>query len=226
MSYDIGNFYDPFPGDTEEDKARLQQKLWEQQRAMRAAFPRLRDEIESEERDLDSVYNAARPYYEAGNYLPMRVDDLPVLEHFCRRILEAGGPRQAQIQEILLRMIGATAARDSIPFLQEMYRYSRRGDQFGPQRRQLALWGLARIAARHNVAEAYTTLQKGLDDHHADVRLTAADLVIDAYLTARQDVPQKIVEKLRDVAGSDPDEQVRRAVRRYLQEPWAPENAS
>jgi hypothetical protein len=143
------------------------------------------------------VYEVARPYYESLNHLPMRVDDLPILEQFCRRVLAAGGPRQAQLQEILLRMIGATAAAESVPFLQEMWRFSRRGDRFGPERRQLALWGLARIAARHNVPEAYETVQQGLDDRHADVRFTAVDLVLNAYLIARRDVPQEIGEKLR-----------------------------
>lgn len=224
MSYRIRNFYDPFPGDTDEDKARVQQMLRAEQQAMRKALPRLRDEIENEERDPDSVYNAVRPYYQAGHYLPMTVDDLPLLERFCRRILEVGGPRQAQIQEILLRMIGATAVPQSVPFLQEMWQYSRRGDQFGPERRQLALWGLARIAARHNQPQAYATLRQGLDDHHADVRYTAADLILDAYLTAQRDVPQDVVQKLRHMAESDPDRQVRWAARRYLKEPWAQEN--
>jgi hypothetical protein len=170
------------------------------------------------------VYQVARPYYESLNYLPMRVDDLPILEQFCRRVLAAGGPRQAQLQEILLRMIGATAAAESVPFLQEMWRFSRRGDRFGPERRQLALWGLARIAARHNVPEAYGTVQQGLDDRHADVRFTAVDLILNAYLTAGREVPQNVVEKLRQMAASDPDKWVRQAARRALQEPWAQAN--
>ncbi len=108
-----------------------------------------------------------------------------------------------------------------MPFLLEMLRYTRRGDRFGPQRRQLALWGLARITILHNVLEAYIALGEGLDDHRADVRYTTADLVVNAYLSAGRDVPQDVVDRLRQVARSDPDDSVRRAVQRYLCEPWA-----
>ena len=104
-----------------------------------------------------------------------------------------------------------------------MLHYSRRGDQFGPERRQLALWGLARIAIFHDVSEAYEALREGLEDHHADVRFTTADLILNAYLdkrSAHQKVPQDVVERLQELARTDPDDSVRRVVRRYLREPW------
>ena len=223
MNYDIHNAYDPYPRDTEEDIERVKQKLVEYQQAMRKAFPRLRDEIESEDRDLDSVYNAARPFYESSNYLPMHEDDLPVLEHFCRRILELRGPRSTQIQKILLRMIGATASPESAPFLQEMWRYSRQRDHFGPERRQLALWGLARIAVRHELPEAYATLQEGLGDPHADVRYTAVDFISDAYYIVDKKIPLQIMERVRDIADLDPDKVVQRLAHRSLQQTWAKE---
>jgi hypothetical protein len=151
----------------------------------------------------------------------MTPGDLPQLERLCRLILARGGARQGDIQEALLRLIGATAAAQSTPFLIEMLRYSHRGDRFGPERRQLALWGMARIAMRHNVPDAYEALRGGLEDRHADVRFTVVDLILDAYLSARRDVPSHVTEKLRHMARSDPDDSVRHAAQRSLREPWA-----
>ena len=42
--------------------------------------------------------------------------------------------QNGKIQEVLLRLIGATAAAASVPFLREMLRYTRRGDHLCPQR--------------------------------------------------------------------------------------------
>jgi hypothetical protein len=162
-----------------------------------------------------------RPYYESGRDLPMTPADLPEIEALCRLVLDRGGLRQNEIQEVLLRLVGATAAPESVPFLLEMWRYTRRGDHFGPERRQLALWGLARIAIFHNVPEAYRALRDGLEDRRAEVRLTAADLIIDAYLDAHRSVPEDVVDQLREMARSDPDADTQRAVQRFLREPWA-----
>ena len=85
----------------------------------------------------------------------------------------------------------------------------------------MALWGLARIAIFHNVPEAYDVLREGLDDRQAGVRGTAANLILDAYLDAGRDVPAGVVDKLRQMGRSDPDNGVRRAIRRFLREPWA-----
>jgi hypothetical protein len=63
-----------------------------------------------------------------------------------------------------------------------MLPYTRRGDHFDPERRQLSLWGLARVAIFHNVPEAYAALLEGLDDRRAEVRITTADLILNAYL--------------------------------------------
>ena len=101
--------------------------------------------------------------------------------------------------------------------------YRRRGDRFGPQRRQLALWGLARVALFRNIPEAYHALQGGLEDRNADVRYATADMILNAYLRAGRDVPQDVVARLRHMARSDPDDSVRHAVQSYLREPWATE---
>jgi hypothetical protein len=88
----------------------------------------------------------------------------------------------------------------------------------------LALWGLARVAIFHNVPEAYAALWEGLNDRRAEVRFTTANMVLDTYLdkrSAHRQVPQDVVNKLRQMAESDPDQDVRRAIRRYLREPWA-----
>jgi hypothetical protein len=73
----------------------------------------------------------------------------------------------------------------------------------------------------HNVPEAYEALYTGLEDRNADVRFTVADLILNAYLNARRDVPPQVVDKLRQMARSDPDDSVRDAAQRYLREPWA-----
>jgi hypothetical protein len=182
-------------------------------------LPRLEREIENPRRDMGSVGEALRSYYLSTRGPPMTPADLPELERLCRLILERGGARQSEIQEVLLRLIGATAAVESVPFLLEMLRYTRRGDRFGPQRRQLALWGLARVAIFHNAPQAYSALQGGLTDRNADVRYATADMIANAYLRPGRDVPPDVVDRLRHLAHSDPDDSVRHAAQRHLREP-------
>jgi hypothetical protein len=181
MLYDTWSPYDPSDANSPEDQARLRRILQSRQQIIRDMLPQLRQEIENPERDMNSVHEALKPYYQqAGRHLPMTPADLPELEALCWLVLERGGLRQNEIQKVLLELIGATAALESVPFLLEMLHYSRQGDHFGPERRQLAFWGLARIAIFHNVPEAYDALQKGLDDRRAEVRGTAANLILDA----------------------------------------------
>jgi hypothetical protein len=224
VQYDTWNPYDAIGGESSGDKAHLRKRLLRDREIVRAMFPHLREEIENRRRDSNSVFEMLRPYYRNAREVPMTPEDLPEIESLCWLVLERGGARQSEIQTVLLRLVGATAAPSSVPFLLEMLHYSRRGDQFGLERRQLALWGLARIAIFHDVPEAYEALQEGLEDHHADVRFTTADLILNAYLdkrSAHQKVPQDVVDRLQDLARTDPDDSVRRVVRRYLREPWA-----
>ena len=219
--YDTWSPYDPSDVDSPKDRARWRKILRQRQRIIRDMLTRLRREIENPRRDMNSVGEVLRPYYEFMQVLPMTPADLLELEALCWLVLERGGSRQNEIQETLLRLVGATAAPESAPFLLEMLHYTRRGDHFGPERRQLALWGLARITMFHNVPEAYDALREGLNDRNAGVRGTAADLILDAYLNAHRSVPQDVVNKLQKMARSDPDADVRRSVQRYLQQPWA-----
>ena len=221
IAYDTWNPYDPNDADSPEDRARLRERLERDRQIVRKMLPRLEREIENPGRDLNSVGEVLRPYYLSTRGPPMTPADLPELERLCRLILELGGPRQNEIQEALLRLIGATAAVESVPFLIEMLHYTRRSDRFGPQRRQLALWGLARVGLFHNIPEAYGALQGGLDDRNADVRYATADMILNAYLRAGRDVPQDVVDRLRHMARSDPVDSVRHAAQRYLREPWA-----
>jgi hypothetical protein len=221
MVYDTWSPYDPREADTPEDVSRLRQRLQRSQQAVRAMLPLLRQEIENPDRDSDSVSKVLRPYYETGRDMPMTPADLPQIESLCRLVLERGGLRQNEIQEVLIRLVGATALPESVPFLLEMLHYTRRGDHFGPERRQLALWGLARVAIFHNIPETYAALREALDDRRAEVRITAADLILEAYLSAHRAVPQDVVDKLHEMAHSDTDDYVRRAIQRFLHEPWA-----
>jgi hypothetical protein len=166
------------------------------------------------------VAEVLAPYYEVGRDLPLTSADMPEVEAMGRLILQKGGLRQNDIQEVLIRLVGATAAPESVPFLLEMLHYTRRGDHFGPERRQLALWGLARIAIFHQIPNAYAALRKGLDDRRAEVRFTATDLIIDAYVKANQPVPKEVVEKLQDMSRSDADDDVRHRAYAILKEPW------
>jgi len=221
MVYDIWSPYDPRETDSPELKAKLRRRLERHQQMVRTMLPRLRREIKNPDRDLNSVGEVLAPYFqEGGRDLPLTPADLPELESLYRLILDRGGLRQNEIQEVLLRLVGATAAPESVTFLLEAYRYSRRGDHFGPERRQLALWGLARIALFHAVPAAYEALRTGLNDRRAEVRATAADLVLEAYLGAQRTVPPDVVDKLRQMAQTDPDEEVRRLIQRFLREPW------
>jgi hypothetical protein len=229
MLYDTLNAYDFNPNIPPEDEAHRQERLRQAQELVRAVLPDLRQEIEAPKRDMNSVFEALRPYHhQTGGDVPMTPGDLPELEALYRLMLERGGLEQNRIQTVLLRLIGATAAAESIPFLLEMLHFSRRGDHFGPERRQLALWGLARIAISHHSPEIYEShrmtlwaaLRAGLDDHHADVRFTTADLILSAYLDARRKVPRSVVDRLEEMARSDPDNHVRRRCKGFLREPW------
>ena len=223
IAYDTWSPYDPNDADSPENQVRRQKRAEQYRRTIRKMLPRLEREIENPRRDLNSVGEVLRPYDLSAREAPMTPADLPELERLCRLILDRGGSRQDEIQEVLLRLIGATAAAKSVPFLLEMLHYTRRGDRFGPQRRQLALWGLARVAIFHNIPEAYEALQGGLEDRNADVRYATADMILNAYLRAGRDVPQDVVDRLHHMARSDPDDSVRRAAQRYLREPWATE---
>ena len=221
IAYDTWSPYDPNDADSPEDQVRRHKRAEQYRRTIRKILPRLEREIENPGRDLNSVGEALRPYHLFTREAPMTPADLPELERLCRLILERGGSRQGEIQEVLLRLIGATAAVESVPFLLEMLRYTRRGDRFGPQRRQLALWGLARVAIFHNVPEVYDAMLGRLEDRNVDVRYATADMILNAYLRAGRDVPQDVVDRLRHMARSDPDDSVRRAAQRYLCESWA-----
>ncbi len=226
MVYNTWNPYDAREGAPPEEEARSRRRLKQDRETIREMLPRLRELIEEPDRDAEDVYQALRPYHQHAREVPMTPDDLPELQDLCWLILERGGSRQSDIQRVLLRLVGATAAPESVPFLLDMLHYSKRGDQFGPRRRQLALWGLARVAIFHDVPEAYEALKEGMDDHRADVRLTAIDLLLDAYLDnrgAHRDVPPDVVRKLEDMARSDPDDYVRRRIKRFLREPWVQE---
>lgn len=221
MLYDTWNAYDFNPNIPPEDEARRQERLRQAQEIVRAMLPDLRKEIENPKRDMNSVFEALRPYYhETVGRVPMTPDDLPQLETLCWLVLERGGRQQNEIQTVLLHLIGATAAPESVPLLLEMLHFSRRGDHFGPERRQLALWGLTRIAISHHAPEIYEALRVGLDDHHADVRFTTADLILSAYLDAQRKVPRSVVDRLEEMARSDPDKHVRRRCKSFLREPW------
>ena len=225
MTLDIWSPYDSHEGDSAEDRERLRERLGQRQAAIRARLPRLRQEIENPHRDMNSVFEVLRPYHQNVQGLPMTPADLPELYALVRLVLERGGSQQDAIQRVLFDLICATAAAESGPFLLEMLHYSRRGDRFGPQRRQWALWGLARIALFHNVPEAYSALRERLDDRNAEVRRTAANLILDAYLNAHRPVSQEIIKKLRIMTHSDPDAEVRAVVKKYLCEPWAQEKS-
>ncbi len=220
MRYDTWSPYDPNEHNTPEDVLRRQKRLKRDQHTVRAMLPGLRQEIEKSYRDRNKVSEALAPYYEAGRDVPLTPADMPEVEAMGRLILKMGGLGQNNIQEVLLRLVGATATPESVPFLLEMFRYTRRGDHFGPERRQLALWGLARIAIFHQIPDAYDALRKGLDDRHADVRFTTIDLIIEAYIKADHPVPQEVVKKIQEMIRSDADDDVRHRAYAVLQEPW------
>jgi hypothetical protein len=221
IMYDTHISFDPWPEETAVELTHRQQKLELAQLGVRALLPYLHDKIKNPKREENDVHQVLRPLYlDTGRDVPMTPADLPEIEAMFHEILSVGGPRQAEIQEVLLRLVGATAAVDSVPFLLDALHFTKRGDQFGPERRQLALWGLARIAIRHNHPEAYLALRGGLNDRRAEVRLTAVDLILNAYLDAGRKVPAKIVTALKKMAANDPDKDVRWAVQRCLREPW------
>ncbi|TEU17423.1 MAG: hypothetical protein E3J21_08410 [Anaerolineales bacterium] len=116
--YDTWSPYDPSDADSPQDQAHLREILQRRQHIIRDMLPRLRREIENPDRDMNSVHEALKPYYQqVGRGLPMTPADLPELEALCRLVLERGGLRQNEIQKVLFELMGATAAPESVPFL-------------------------------------------------------------------------------------------------------------
>ena len=219
--YDIWSASDPYPEETPEERWQMEKHLAETREMVHFALLDLRQVLNDPNRDKEQVSRALQPFYDSMHSAPADVDDLPLIEAFCRRVLEIGGRGQSNLQTELLRLVGNTTHLSSLPFLLEMLRYSKRGDSFGPERRLLALWGLARIARWHNLPDAYAALHIGLDDRKAEVRWQTADLILSAYLDARREVPPEIMKKLEQMADNDPEEEVRKMIARFLREPWA-----
>ena len=218
--YDIWNPFDPGPDDTSRERARLTKRLVELQQALHVALLDLRPVVENVRRTEDQVDTALRPFHTEFDDVPVHHDDLPEIERLCRLVWEKGGTDQAVLQRILIGLVGNTASPSSLPFFLDALCFTKRGDSFGPERRQLAIWGLARLARWHDLPEAYAAVQSGLDDRHPEVRLTAADLLLDAYLDARRTVPPEVRSKLAQMAKTDPDPDLRRQFSKYLDEPW------
>ena len=218
--YDIWNPFDPNPDDTSRERARLSKRLVELQQALHVALIDLRLVVENVRRSEDQVDAALRPFHTEFDDVPAHPDDLPEIERLCRLVWEKGGTDQAALQRILIGLVGNTASPSCLPFFLDALRFTKRGDSFGPERRQLAIWGLARLARWNNLPEAYAAVQSGLDDRHPEVRLTAADLLLDAYLDAGRAVPPEVRSKLAQMAKTDPDLDLRRQFSKYLDEPW------
>ena len=218
--YDIWSPFDPNPYDEPDQRARLEKRLVELQQTIHVVLLDLRPVVENVRRDENQVGSAFRLLAGYTNDIPPHPNDLPEIERLCRLTREIGGTCQGMIQEKLMRLDGNAAHPSSLPFFLDALHFTKRGDSFGPERRQLALWGLARLARWHNLPEAYATLLAGLDDHHPEVRWTAADLLLDAYLDARRAVPAEVRLKLAQMAKNDPDPDLRNQFSRYLDEPW------
>jgi len=220
--YDIWSPYDT----RFTDQPQTPPRLIAIQQAWHVALLDLRPLIDDAHRDIDQVYARVQPFQDYTQGTPPSPQDVPEIESLCRLALERGGAGQSVLQEVFLRLAGNAAEPRSLPFLLDMLRFTRRGDSFGPSRRQLALWALARLARWHHLPEAYQALRAGLDDRNAEVRLTAAALLLDANLEAGLDVPPQVVAKLQQMAQDEPDEDVCRSISRYLDEPWAHKQAN
>ncbi len=221
MLYDLWNPFDPDDGESPEEQKRIAEQLALSQNELHAMLPELRLLINDSERDIEAVHALLRPIRWNMTAIPVSLPDLPEVEALCRLALESGGHGQNLVQENMLRLVGNTAHPQSLPFLHDMLYFTRQRDHFGPERRQLAIWALARLAKNHNLSEAYDALLTGLDDRHADVRLTTIGLLLDAHLMAGRDVPAIVVDKLGQLATNDRNDDVRRRARKCLREPWA-----
>ena len=219
--YDLWSPYDPLPEDRLEEQVHSDQRLIAAQQTFHVALLDLRPLIDDPQRDAEQVDAALRPFHEYLDSTPPLPDDIPEIERLCRLAAEKGGAGQGRLQEALLRLVGNAAEPRSLPFLLDMLRFTKRGDSFGPERRQLALWALARLARWHNLPEAYAALLASMDERKAEVRMTAMDLILDAYLDAGRDAPLDVFARMRQMAKNDPDEAVRRLAKRFLHESWA-----
>ena len=104
--YDVWNPFDPSPEGTPEERLCLEQRMAEIRDALHFALLDLIPVIDDPDRDEEQVYRALRPFYDASHDARADVNDLPLVEALCLRVLEKGGTGQSDLQRELLRLVG------------------------------------------------------------------------------------------------------------------------
>jgi hypothetical protein len=144
--------------------------------------------------------------WEFWQALPLRESaDLPCAQALYYQVVERGGPGSNLVQEGLLGLICATENPTSIPFWIGMldFKSPKKRDNFRQQRRQYALAALARLAVRHNEANAYDALIQATSHVDAAVREQVVDYLGQCYQINHRPLPPHLVELLTNIASQD-----------------------
>lgn len=195
-------------------------------REMRDASRALLDELEQE---LDAALAAGRPpaYSATWSYLPLYMTlpaaDAARAQELSLRVLDQGGPHNAEVQAALLGLVARVAAPESIPFWREMLALTISRDQFSKRRKAHATAALAWMLARRGEAAALELLLVVLRAPDADVRALAAEHLGRALTVPKTRAPKAaVIAALTRAATEDKAAQPRIAARFALKDAEAP----
>jgi hypothetical protein len=179
--------------------------------------------------ELDEARAAGRaPRHDAHwsmieKFAALPAGDLPRAQELYLRVVEQGGPRNAEVQAALLGLVGRAASPESIPFWRELLAMTIPRDQFSKRRKRYAVAALAWMLARRGEKPALQLVLAGLRAPDAEVRALAAEYLGHALAAAKTKAPKSAsIEALTRTATEDPATLPRLTARLALKDAGAP----
>lgn len=157
------------------------------------------------------------------DFAALPASDLPTAQELYLRVVEQGGPRNAEVQSALLGLVGRAASMESLPFWREMLAMTIPRDQFSKRRRRYAVAALAWTVARRGEKPAFDLLLAALRAPDADVRAMAAEYLGRALAVAKTKAPKSAsIAALTRAAADEQATLPRLAARLALKDAGAP----
>jgi hypothetical protein len=132
--------------------------------------------------------------------------DLDALLELGNSIRGQRGDGVWEVERAVYEILCEYATLQHLPFLLQAYEF--RGIH-ADDRRRLALQAISRIAAMSGNPTALDTLTSALSHNKADTRGWAVGFISEAYFALNRPLPETILTQLRQLAESDPSEDVR-----------------
>jgi hypothetical protein len=176
----------------------------------------LRETMKNPDRERDVVWAQLSDLQTSGIPDPEHVPTLIELERVTR---EVGGTAYMEVDKAVFDELDRIIRPETIPldFLLEVFQYCRRYDNFARRRRARAVNLAATIAAQTGDVEAVGVLVEMLSDPRADVHEEVIVTLYKTYEWQGVEMPQVLVDRLRDMARND-TQQVREIALAVLQQ--------